>query len=52
MTEEQIKALKEVRSIIDVVICTDPTLDCAESIRDLMNIAWQKVNGILAENHA
>lgn len=49
MTEEQIKALKEVRSIIDVVMCVDPAQDCTESVCDLMKIAYRKVNGVLAE---
>lgn len=52
MTEEQIKALKEVRSIIDVVMCVDPAQDCTESVCDLMKIAYRKVNGILDENKA
>ena len=49
MTQEQRNALKEVRAIVDVIMCVDPSHDVTESISDLMRIAYQKINGILDE---
>ena len=46
MTMEQEKNLRDVQSIIDVVMCVDPSHDVQESICDLMVIAQDKLRAV------
>lgn len=49
MTMEQEKNLRAVQSIIDVVMCVDPSHDVQESICDLMVIAQDKLRAVFEE---
>ena len=46
MTMEQEKNLRDVQSIIDVVMCVDPSHDVQESICDLMVITQDKLRAV------
>ena len=49
MTMEQKENLRIVQSIIDVVMCVDPSLNVQESICDLMIIARDKLRAVFEE---
>ena len=46
MTMEQEKNLRIVQSIIDVVMCVDPSHDVQEAVCDLMVIAQDKLRAV------
>ena len=49
MTMEQEKNLRIVQSIIDVVMCVDPSHDVQEAVCDLMVIAQDKLRAVFEE---
>ena len=50
MTMEQEKNLRAVQSIIDVVMCVDPSHDVQEAVCDLMIIAREKLRAVFEED--
>ena len=50
MTMEQEKNLRIVQSIIDVVMCVDPSHDVQEAVCDLMIIAREKLRAVFEED--
>ena len=50
MTMEQEKNLRIVQSIINVVMCVDPSHDVQEAVCDLMIIAREKLRAVFEED--
>ena len=49
MTDTQKRNLRAVQSIIDVVMCVDPSHDVQEAVCDLMIIAQDKLRAVFEE---